>query len=327
MTDADLGEYERREILAHVERVLRDLGYPEPPLFLPDVRQLLKLDLNYYSSSDTGFVAELAHRARLLMKKTLPEFSKHLLNALAKSKLCAFWVPDTRKILIDQDVPQPKHRWMEAHEISHSITPWHRDFLLGDNKEMLDPTCHAIIESESNFGAGRLIFLQDRFGAEARELDLSFDSVQQLARRYKNTITSTLWHFVEDREPDRAVFGMIGIHPFHPEIGAHDGPEPWRYFIRSARFKTQFSNVTPNVTYQLIKDHASWKRKGPILSAQDVLVDVNGDVWEFQMESFSNSYALLTYGAALQKRPVTVAVASEMNRAGIRARRNSDGSV
>ena len=63
MTDADLGEFERREILGHVDRVLRDLGYPEPPLILTDVRALLKLDLKYYNSSDSGFATELAHRA------------------------------------------------------------------------------------------------------------------------------------------------------------------------------------------------------------------------------------------------------------------------
>jgi hypothetical protein len=308
MTEIELGEFERREILDHVERVLRDLGYPDPPLDLPDVFNLLRLDLKYYSTSDSGFIAELTHRARLLMRKSIPDFSRHLIGALAKSKLCAFWIPDSRKILIDGAVPPPKHRWIEAHEIIHSITPWHRDFLLGDNKEMLDPRCHATIEGESNFGAGRLTFLQDRFGMEARELDLSFDSVQSLGKRYGNTLTSTLWHWVEDREPDRAVFGMISVHPRYPEIGTHDGPDPWRYFIRSARFKTQFSNVLPSRAYQLITTHASWKRKGPILLAKDVLADVNGDLWEFQVESFSNTYALLTYGAALKKRRPVVSV-------------------
>jgi len=37
-----------------VERVLRDLGNPEPPLDLEVVRELLKLDLEYYTAKDPG---------------------------------------------------------------------------------------------------------------------------------------------------------------------------------------------------------------------------------------------------------------------------------
>src|SRR5207249_959446 len=161
MSNAEVGELEGREIRDHVARVLRDLGKPEPPLSLPDVRQLLKLDLKYYDGSDSGLISELSHRVKLLAKKTLPDIGKHLSEALAKSKLLAFWVPDSKKVLIDASVPEPKHRWIEGHETIHSLTPWHRDFLLGDNEQTLDPSCHAIIEAEANYGAGQLLFMQD----------------------------------------------------------------------------------------------------------------------------------------------------------------------
>src|SRR5437879_1091446 len=155
MTPTEVGELERREIGDQVARGLRDLGKPEPPLALRDVRELLQLDLKYYDSSDSGLITELTHRVKLLAKKTLPDIGKHLSDALAKSKLLAFWVPDSKKVLIDASVPEPKHRWIEGHETIHSLTPWHRDFLLGDNEQTLDPTCHAIIEAEANYGAGQ----------------------------------------------------------------------------------------------------------------------------------------------------------------------------
>ncbi|MHB8390256.1 MAG: hypothetical protein ACYDBH_11840, partial [Acidobacteriaceae bacterium] len=126
MIAPQVGEPEKREIHDQVGRILRDLGYPEPPLKLADVRALLSLDSQYYSSSDPGLVTELSHRFTLLARKTIPDLGKHLLAALSKSRLCAFWVPDTARILVDSDVPKPKHRWIEAHEITHSITPWHR---------------------------------------------------------------------------------------------------------------------------------------------------------------------------------------------------------
>ena len=61
-----------------------------------------------------------------------------------------------------------------------------------------------------------------------------FKSIKSLAARYGNTITSALWRIVEDREPNRPVFGMVTIHPRYPDIGATESGQRVRYFIRSA---------------------------------------------------------------------------------------------
>ena len=45
----------KREIDAITDKILRELGYPEPPLKLEDVRELLKLDLAYFSTEQDGF--------------------------------------------------------------------------------------------------------------------------------------------------------------------------------------------------------------------------------------------------------------------------------
>lgn len=298
MVEESVGEFEKREIRDRIDRILRDLGNPEPPLELAEVRRLLSLDLRYYSSSEPGLVAELSHRFKVLAQKTIPDLGKHLAMALAKSRLLAFWVPESSKIMIDSDVPKLKYRWIEAHEITHSLTPWHKDFLLGDNRHTLDPACHAMIEAEANFGAGRLLFLGDKFATEARELNLSFDSIKALSKRYRNSILSTLWRMVEDRNPGEAVFGMVSVHPHYPEIGKHDGPMPWRYFIRSAAFQTQFSNVSAEQAFQLVTRYASRRKTGPIFDAQDALPDLTGNHCEFRIESFSTSHALLTFGVA-----------------------------
>jgi hypothetical protein len=308
MMEPDVGELERREIQDHVRKVLRDLGNPEPPVSLADVRALLQLDLKYYDGSDTGLIAELSHRARLLAKKQIPDAVRQVRAILAKSKLLAFWVPDNKRVLIDSSVPKNKHRWIEGHEISHSLAPWHRDFLLGDDRHTLDPVCRAILEAEANYGAGQLLFLQERFAREARDLELSIASVKSLADRYANSITSTLWRFVEERDPSKPVFGMISIHPLVPEIGAHDGEHPWRYFIRSPAFKTQFGSVTPEDAYGLILRHATYRTRGPVLLSHDVLHSVTGEDWEFRIESFCNAHALLTLASAVRKRPEVVVV-------------------
>lgn len=300
MTLINIGEFEKRDINDHVSRILRDLGNPEPPLRLEDVRSLLSLDLQYYNSADPGLIQDLTHRFTILARKKIPDAGRHLMSALLKSKLCAFWLPDDSKILVDVDVPKLKHRWIEAHEISHSITPWHSHFLLGDNTQTLDPECHATLEAEANYGAGRLLFLQDRFATEARDMVMSFDSIRQLAKRYNNSIVSTFWRAVEERNPSTPVFGMISVHPHHPDVGSHDGPDPWRYFIRSPAFHTQFSNVSAACAFEIIRQYAGFRKTGPIFHAEHIIQDILGNMWEFNIESFSTMHALLTYGIPIR---------------------------
>lgn len=304
-----VGDLERREIRTQVDRILRDLGRPEPPLVLADVRALLSLDLQYYSSTDPGLVAELTHRFTLFAKKGLPDLGNHLIAALAKSRLCAFWVPESSRILVDSDVPTPKHRWIEAHEISHSVTSWHKGFLLGDNSQTLDPACHAVLEAEANYGAGRLLFLQDLFSHESRALPLSFRSIIELSGRYNNSIVSTFWRTVEERDPEQAVFGVISIHPRHPDVGKHDGPMPWRYFIQSSAFTQQFSSVSVEDVFAIVDKEATYKRVGPVVSANHVFTDVIGDDWEYCILSHSTGHALLTLGYPVRRRSFVVAVA------------------
>lgn len=303
-------ELERHDIRKQVTRILRDLGNPEPPLKLTEVRSLLSLDLQYYSSSDPGLILELTHRFQLLAKKIIPDLGRHLQVALSQSKLCAFWVPALSRIMLDGDVPEPKHRWIEAHEIIHSVIPWHKSFLLGDNTQTLDPTCHAVLEAEANYGAGRLLFLDQKFSAEARDLELSFDSIKLLKKRYENSIISTFWRIVEDRDPLQPVFGMVSIHPHHPQVGSHDGPNPWRYFIRSDAFARQFSGISPEDVYELVKSHASRRKAGPIFSAQDTIGDDRGAQWEVELECFSTTHAVLTLGHATKERPLVIQVDS-----------------
>src|ERR1700675_4571877 len=95
-------------------------------------------------------------------------------EAVTKAKLSALWVPDTKRILIDEAVPKPKHRWIEGHEVGHSVIPWHREVLFGEHEYTLDPICHAMFEAEANYTASQLLFLQQRFSREARDGALEF---------------------------------------------------------------------------------------------------------------------------------------------------------
>ncbi|HEX8980820.1 MAG TPA: hypothetical protein VF811_14020 [Parasulfuritortus sp.] len=293
-----VGAKEQHDIDRLVDKILRDLGSPEPPLRLDLVRDLLSLDLKYYSSTDVSPLAEFAHRIKVAGKQLVARPSL-ILDVVKKAKLSGLWLPDNRRIFIDQEIPEAKHRWIEAHEVTHSFVPWHQEFLLGDDELTLDPTCHEIIEAEANFGAGRLLFFGDRFQSEARDCEANFKSIKNLGDRYGNTITSTFWRFVEDRDPATPAFGLISQHPLHPDIGQGPNGEPIHRFVTSAGFRSQFPHINAADIYALIERNVSRKRRGPVIDAIDVLTDRDGFPKRFFLDGFCNSYQVLTYGIHL----------------------------
>ena len=153
------------DIDKQVNKILRGLGNPSPPLRLADVRELLRLDLGYYSATDTGLLRETVSRLMVAGKQVLARPSI-LWDAIRKRDLKALYVPDRKRILLDSDLPKLKQRWGEAHEISHSVLPWHQLFMHGDPNQTLSMSCEIEIESEANFAAGRLLFFGERFKEE-----------------------------------------------------------------------------------------------------------------------------------------------------------------
>jgi hypothetical protein len=303
--DGEVGEQEAADIRAHVARVLRDMGNPEPPLDLDAVTDQLKLDFKYYSKTDLSLFDEVAHRVKVAGKLVIREPGR-ILDVVRKAKLNALWLPDGGRILMDDEVPTPKQRHIHAHEIVHSITPWHKTFLLGDNELTLDPRCQAMIEAEANYGAGQLLFLRERFAGEARDCELNWKNLQALKKRYRNTLTTTLWHAVEERDPDRPVLGLIGRHPRHPTIGGGTDSANVRHFIRSPAFRRFFPHVTADDVYGIVRRYVSFSKRGPCGAGSHPLIDANGERWEFVFHSFCNGYDLLTFGTISRRMPVIV---------------------
>jgi hypothetical protein len=227
-----LDERTAQDIDTRIAKILKDLDDPEPPLRLEQVRELLRLDFAFYSSSNVGALAETIHRLKVAGKQVI-ERPSLLLDAIRKWELKALWIPDRKRILIDSELPSAKQRWGEAHEIGHSVLPWHEAVMHGDRKLTLSLACEQQVESEANFAAGRLLFLQDVFIEQVRSSPLTIDAVKKLSKVFGNTITSTLWRAVESRED--AVFGLVSQHPNHAL-----GEDPLRYFVRSRAFCSQY---------------------------------------------------------------------------------------
>jgi Zn-dependent peptidase ImmA (M78 family) len=265
------------------------------------VRDLLKLDRAYYNTNDDSVLRETISRLRvaglqILKRPTL------LADAVRNWNLKALYLPDQKRILIDESLPPIKHRWNEAHEIGHDIVPWHSGMMLGDNEQTLTVTCRAQMEGEANFAAGRLLFLADRFVSEANASPPSVQHIRDLSKRFGNTITSTLWRFIEQANTAVPMLGLVSGHP-HPSKWKDDfdPAKPFRYCIQSPSFTLQFGEASEARLFEVVSAYCGSQRGGELGTAEIVLSDRNGDGQVFHFETFYNRYDALTLG--IWKRP------------------------
>jgi len=294
------------DIDAQVGKLLRGVGNPEPPLDLASVRELLKLDRAYYSTTNDGVLRETVSRLKVAGIQVLKRPTL-LAEAVRQLSLKALYLPDQKRILLDEALAPLKHRWNEAHEIGHDVIPWHAGMMLGDNERTLKPFCHDQMESEANYAAGRLLFLGERFIAEADALSIGIATVRALSKTFGNTLTSTLWRFVEQTHLDTPMVALVSGHP-HPAKRAPDfDPEkPCRYCVRSPGFASRFGSTTEVALFAMATSYCGRQRGGQLGEDQVVLLDVTGRHHVFHFETFFNSYEALTMGSYL--RPVAAAV-------------------
>jgi hypothetical protein len=165
----------------------------------------------------------------------------------------------------------------------------------GDKKRTLSLACEQQVESEANFAAGRLLFLQDIFVEHLRSTPLTFGLVKSLSRVFGNTMTSTLWRAVEASEG--AVFGLVSQHPRHAV-----GEAPLRYFVRSRMFSDRFSGVTAMQVFHELKSFCFGNR-GPIGKSEVQFTDAGGSRHVFFVEAFYNHHEVLTLGVYRRAQP------------------------
>lgn len=300
MKNVSLGHRTVADINGQVAKVLRGLGNPEPPIDLRVVRDLLKLDRGYYSTADDSLLREMFSRMKVAGLQVLkrPTILREAVQALS---LKALYLPDQKRILLDKDLPPLKHRWNEAHEIGHDIIPWHAGMMLGDTEQTLTPSCHAIMEAEANFAAGQLLFLSDRFAAEAGSSAPSLELVKGLSKSFGNTMTSTLWRLVEQAHGGRPIVALVTGHP-HPtrRKADFDAANPCRYCVESPPFRERFGALREIDLFTAIVGYCGSQRGGSLGRSEVLLQDLNGDRHSFEFETFFNSHEALTLGSWLR---------------------------
>lgn len=280
------------DIDAHVERLLRDLRNPQPPLSLDQVRARLQLDLAYYSASDVSWLRDKIHQMKVAGEQILRAPSS-VLRIVRKLDLRAVLLGEKRRILLDKEAPRPKWRWNQAHEIAHDLLPWHAAVAHGDPDTTLSPACHTLIEAEANYGAGRLLFLGASLMQSLRATPMDFGGVLSLHRDYGNTLTSTLWRVVELCLD--ASFGLVTQHPCR----LAGPPDDYiRYLVRSPAFARDYPTMRAEDLFEQVRQRCR-RGKGPIGAGRFPLTDSEGGTHVIEFECFYNGYDALTLGRRL----------------------------
>lgn len=277
---------EAKAIESRVDRLLVDLGRPEPPVSLAQVRAIQKLDVRYYSIANPDFMDRLAHKMRIA-GKVLTEPIR-LVAAVKQMDLKALLLPDAKKILIDDDLHDIKKRWAEAHEVTHDLLDWHKDFMYGDTQMELLPSCEDMIEAEANLGAGLLLFpryfLDDYLSGKEPLMSLAL----KLAEDTGNSITSAGWRIAE--YSTRPTFFMVC------DSGSLKDAAP-KHMAVSRSFEQRFGHIAASQIFTIVKANARHARGGPLGTFTCALRDVEGHQHEFVFDVFGiGGLGILTLG-------------------------------
>ncbi len=162
----------RQSIDLAVAKVLHDGGFSEPPVSADAIVEHLELHREYYDLQDAGLLRRIAHKVKV--------GAQRLIDVLRRVRLAALWLPDEKRILVDDSLHKQKKRWASLHEVTHSLLPWHRTFFLGDTAQTLDPSFQQQLEEEANY---RLCPLRSRRRATSRARWISPTAREACARR------------------------------------------------------------------------------------------------------------------------------------------------
>lgn len=277
----------RSAIDKEVEKLLKDLGNPKPPLDLALVRQFRKLELGHYSAKDTTWIQEKIATMKVAGKEIITDPTE-LVAVVKELKLKGVLLFDRRRILLDGDEPIPKLRWNQAHELAHDILPWHDGIAHGDPDSTLSMECHDQIEAEANYCAGRLLFIGEAFDLAVRNSNLCFNLVKTLHGKFGNTMTTTFWRIIE--RTDRKAFGLVSVHP---KARCGDLGKDVRYFVSSPNFRLEYSKIPLELLFDAVCT-ASRGTRGPIGSGVLLVPNDRGESHPFNFECFYNGHDALT---------------------------------
>jgi len=281
---SEVDDSTRKEIDKIVEKILKDAGLGDPPIQIADILEHLKLNRQFYSLDDPNLLRRFAHRLQIGKRKVVNIVRE-------KIRLAAVWLPDEKRILVDESQPKPKQVWASFHDTIHTVLPWHKDFFLGDTAQSLEPEYQDILESEANYGASGLMFGGRIFSAQALDTTPCWESIESLVKVHKKSYVTTFRRYVEHSH-DRPMAGLVST-PWWMEK-PEDQLTRCRHFIRSPRFLKEFPGISADQLLQLVNRKTRPRRWGIAGQFTTDLGNDRGESRKFFAEAFFSHHYLLT---------------------------------
>jgi transcriptional regulator with XRE-family HTH domain/Zn-dependent peptidase ImmA (M78 family) len=192
--DGHLGDHDRAEIRGHAVAVLRRadaLGQIPTPLDQAmDVSGLV-------------LAGEIVLEPE--MKKRLRERFGDLVDR-AMDLILGSVRFDDHSVYLKPDLHWSRKRFVQAHEISHQMFPWHRD-LYGflDDEQRLRPDIYDRYERQANQGAIEILAQGDALRREADDSLVTFGLINGLAGRFAISLQATARRVTEESKQEIAL--------------------------------------------------------------------------------------------------------------------------
>lgn len=113
---------------------------------------------------------------------------------------------DDHSVYLKPDLYWSKRRFVQAHEISHQMFPWHRGvYGYLDDEKRLRPDVHDRYERQANQGAIEILAQGDALRREADDSLLTFGLIDELAGRYALSLQATARRVAEESKHEIAL--------------------------------------------------------------------------------------------------------------------------
>jgi hypothetical protein len=202
----------------------------------------------------------------------------------------------SKVIATDEGLHEDREKFSIFHEIGHYVLPSHRGPIYVCDPYDFDifrkPTWR--LESEANEFAAELLFMGDRFVAEANSVSLSAQAVKKLADKYEASFEATARRLVEKRIRP----GMLVV--FKREVGSDFGVDPdWmvHYCVsnssfRNAYFKSLEGDLSGEIATQIT---VSGRDIADSITQEISISSQTGQSYRFVSEYFYNQYNIFCF--------------------------------
>jgi transcriptional regulator with XRE-family HTH domain len=185
--DGHLGDEDRAEIRGHALALLRKAdALGEVPTPLDQVMEVSRL----VAAGEIRLEPELKRKLRQRFGDLVDRALDLLLGSVRF---------DSREVYLKPGMYALKRRFVQAHEISHEMLPWHRDlYAFLDDKTRIRGDINDRYERQANQAAIEILAQGDQLRREADDSPLSFDLIEALGNRFEISTQATTRRVVEE---------------------------------------------------------------------------------------------------------------------------------